>query len=161
MKPTTILFSIIVGVFSILALIAGVFVAVVMVKSSTHNARAQDSQTIVEVWRKYNSAITSANYLDSDGAQKTSWLKLADLMAEIDCSKCPLDFQEAWKNLVTDTSNFATHANTVTAITGGIDLLRAKTDTITSLNERKAKMESSQIECKRIAAQHGCVFTSK
>lgn len=121
-------------------------------------ALAAESKAVSAVWNKMNQANTDAHYLDSNGNDKFSILKYANELAEIDCTACPQDFQDAFAKYVQDVARYGSIANLGTALASGLETLHGKDATFTAFNEAKARLDADQIEIKRVASQHGVTF---
>ena len=144
-------------------LVAGVVVFVVFLLLQPNvldlfSGKAKASKNIVAVWQRYKADNQAALEYDKNGQEKTDWLKLANLIALIDCSQCPADFQVAWSKLVSASAEIGTQVNFQTAAIGTLEALHGGSSTLSRINEAVAHFQENMIECKRISAQYGVTF---
>ena len=119
--------------------------------------KTQDPTYIVAVWRQVQAANDASKYSDDNGAIRFSMLKFANLIAVINGSYCPQDFQDAFAKLVKSATELGTHDNAL-AFTSGflVDVARSEAQAVH--NSQVEEFQSNVIECKRVAAQHGAAL---
>ena len=119
-----------------------------------------DSHFIVAIWKQMITANEAAKYVDADGAIRFSMLKFANLIAAIDCTHCPLDFQDAFARLVKSATELGTRDQALVFTSGFLDDA-ARSDAQVQRNSQIEDYQRQLIECKRVAAQHGVTFPTK
>ena len=126
--------------------------------------REQASQAIVKVWNQYPAAVEAAKVMPRKSAKgeqpQLDLMRLADMLAKVDCSQCPADFQAAWLHMVKAEREIAVHANTATAVIAVFNLIKGNGGVISAENERLADFKSSLLDCKLAASQYGIKFSS-
>jgi uncharacterized secreted protein with C-terminal beta-propeller domain len=145
---------------AILALVA-ILAIFFITYSIKQQKRQQESQSIVNVWNQFPTAVKAATKVMPKSGQPTlDLMRLADILAKVDCSQCPTDFQAAWLHMVKAEREIAVHANTATAVIAVLNLIKGNGAAISAVNEREADFQAALLECKQVASQHGLKFSS-